>query len=616
MKFKYIIVFACLLSLWSCDDEFMERYPLDAVNDENFWRNESDLELYCNNFYEYYITGHQNGWGSSTNWPWGYAGSKFMYGDIHSDNAMSKYWSRAKMINGKYVEPTGSESGGWYFRRIRNFNFFLDNYTRVNIEPEVRNQYAGEIFFFKAFDYFEKVKLFGDVPWLDRVLDTDSPELYGPRTPRVQVMDSVLMCINKAIDCLPSKGAAKPERLNKDVALLVKARICLHEGTFRKYHSDLNLDETKFLNEAVNACQELMGAGYKLYSTGNPDQDYYNLFVQYNYDNNPEVLLYRKYGEDVLGHASLRYYNLNLRNQVGATKSLVNEYLCADGQPISSSLLYLGDDSIQSEMRNRDPRLRQTVAAPGEYILNPNNTSATTSKGKGPEKKMPDIPGTTGFVCPTGYRLVKYWIDDMDEIGRVTNGILPCPEFRYAEILLIYAEAMAELGKSDQGVLDATVNKLRDRVGMTHMTIGSLPEDAIMDGEYSKYCGYVPSALIREIRRERRVELANENFRWDDLCRWRAGGLLLKSEATRGMKYDAAVQVYYGDKAPEIGKSIHVDENNYIMPYARSLETSGGRVFEEPKQYYFPIPLEELVMNKNLVQNPGWKDASSLDETE
>ncbi len=606
MNIKYLLVGILLVFMMGCNDDFMERYPLDELSDQNFWRSESDLELCCNSFYDDYVRGHGTKWANTTRQPYGYQDSWLCYGDLHSDNGVTKNYAYVKNINGKYIEPTAAGSGGWTWSNVRALNYFLVNYKRGDIEDAKRNVYAGEIMMFKAWEYFEKVKAFGEVPWYTEPLETNSEGLYAPRTPRAELMDSILMCIDKAIAWLPEKGVEKPSRLNKDMALHLKARICLYEGTFRKYHTELSMSGDKFLREAAEACEQLMNGSYAIWSTGDPTTDYHSLFVQDDYSSNPEILLWKEYAADILGHATLRYYNFNLRMYASCSKSMVEAYLCEDGLPISISSLYKGDDSIQSEFMNRDPRLRQTIAHPGEYIFDPSNTGLT-QMGKGYNNAMPNIPGTHSWPTATGYRAIKYWKNDQEEMDRVYNGIMPAPIFRYAEVLLNYAEVKAELGECDQAILNQTVNLIRDRVEMPHLTIGSIPDDSDYDSQYATYCGYVPSPLLREIRRERRVELGWENFRWDDLLRWKAGKLLLKPEAVLGMKFH---QYQYPDL--EVGKDVQLNADGFIEPYQLTLPD--GRAFEEPKQYYFPIPLEDLVMNKNLKQNPGWKDISSIED--
>ncbi|NEW80934.1 MAG: RagB/SusD family nutrient uptake outer membrane protein [Mariniphaga sp.] len=601
MNYKYYIsVFFALLLLTGCNDGFMERYPLDSITDQTYWKSESDLQLSCNPIYASLIQGFDGSLSVSV--PWGYKGPAIPYGDIHSDNIVSTDYSLVKMVSGTYVETTAAGSGGWSWTRMRALNNFLANYQKAEIAQNIKQAYAGEMLFFKAWDYFEKVKMFGEVPWFSKPLQTNSEELYNARTPRGELMDSVLATINQAVKWLPVKGLEKKDRLNRDMALLLKARICLFEGTFRKYHTELNLSGDKFLQEAASASNELMDSKhYSIWSTGNKEKDYHELFVQNQYDNHSEVILWKRYATGLLGHAFLRYYAWHQsENLAGFSKSMVEEYLCKDGLPISVSPLYVGDDSIQSEVINRDPRLHQTISIPGEYSFDLNPSSSLLDRGSGYNKIMPPIRGSGDeYPSPTGYWPIKFWKVDLTEVDQLTNGVMPCPVFRYAEALLINAESKTELGQCTQSDLDNTINKLRDRVGMPHLQLSNIPNDPQLDTRYQTYCGYKPSSLIREIRRERRVELVFENFRWDDLIRWKAGKLLLAPEAIRGMKFNQ-----YQYPKVRTGTDVYLDNNGYLAPYQKSLPN--GRAFIEPKQYYFPIPIEELLMNPKLVQNPGW----------
>ncbi|MFV0505916.1 MAG: RagB/SusD family nutrient uptake outer membrane protein [Bacteroidales bacterium] len=574
----------------ACNDDFMDRYPLDQINDENFWKTAEDLELYNNNLYATYIRGFGYGWGDSRINPYGYT-EAIAYGDVISDNAAPKGYSKvaANEYNGHISGASGS--GGWTWSDMRRLNFFLENYTKVDIDDARRNVYLGEVLFFKAWDYFKKVKTFGDVPWISGVVNIDSPELMGKRTPRAEVMDSVLDILNKAIECLPSKGSEKVGRISRDVALHLKSRIGLYEGTYRKYHAELSLDGTKFLKASVDASQKLMNSGYDIYKTGDVDNDYHNLFSQYSYSGNNEIILWKEYSEKLnMGVAFSRYYAQNNRHQHGATRSLVDEYLCKDGLPISESPLFQGKDSIQQEMLNRDPRLRQTICNFGEYALEPEVMGANNGR-------LPNLPGMNGNKCPTGYRVAKWFLNDPADWGRVTKGMQAAPMFRFAEILLNYAEAKYELGELNQSVIDETINKIRDRVGMSHLNITKVPNDIDLDDKYSKYCKYIPAPILREIRRERRVELAFESFRWDDLMRWKAGGLL--DVPVEGIKFAQ-------EQFPSVvvGKDVFISQKGYILPYFQTLPN--GRKFDN-RQYLFPIPIEDLVLNPKLEQNAGWE---------
>ncbi|AWW32890.1 RagB/SusD family nutrient uptake outer membrane protein [Echinicola strongylocentroti] len=589
---KIYITLTCLVGLLtSCNDEFMDRYPLDEITDENFWKTEQDLELYCNSFYTEYITGFGTGWGTSTVAPYGY-NEAIAYGDVITDNAAPEAYSKVAADQYNTYVGGGSGSSGWSWENIRDLNYFLGNYQRGDVAEEVRNIYLGEVLFFKAWDYFKKVKTFGDVPWITHALETNSPELYAPRDSREVVMDSVMRILNQSIELLPTKGEEKADRLNKDIALHLKSRIGLYEGTYRKYHPELGLDGTAFLTASVEAAEQLMTGGYSLYSTGNPSTDYNDLFATYSYDGNPEVILWREYSADLTyGVAFSRYYAQNLRHRHGATRNLVDEYLCEDGLPLSQSPLFMGKDSIQSEMMNRDPRLPQTVANFGTYNLQDGVQGANNAP-------FPNIPGLTGNKCPTGYRVAKWFLNDPADWDRVTNGMQAALVFRYAEVLLNYAEAKYELGGMDQAVLDNSVNIIRARVDMPPLMLGSIPSDPMLDGNYATYCDYVPEAVLREIRRERRVELAFESFRWDDLMRWKAGKFL--EIPVEGIKF---VQEQFPNVI--VDKDVFLSEEGYLLPYYQTLPD--GRAFDEEKQYLFPIPIEDLVLNSNLEQNPGWE---------
>lgn len=583
------VIFAFLLS---CNDEFMERYPLDKVSDQTFWSTQKDLELYCNNFYATSFPVGNEIWGTERDGFGIYV--MLPYRDLITDNSASLDYEIIPA--GQYIVPTPGGSGGWNWVNIRRLNYFLDNYNRVNINESIKKIYAGEIMFFKTIAYFEKVKFFGDVPWLTKVVNIDSPELYGERTPRSQVMDSILKLIDTAIEWLPAKGSEATDRLNKDMALFLKARICLYEGTYRKYHPNLGLEGAKFLNEAVTACEGLMGKNYSLYSTGDVNNDYYKLFAppNYSYSGNPEMILWKKYSESQqLGTAFQRYYVANSVQQ-GATRSLVEEYLCIDGLPASISPMFMGSDSIQSEFMNRDPRLTQTICNFGERLLEP----GVFWQGNNP---LPTLNGMPNEKCPTGFRICKWWEDDETEINRVLNGQQPFPIYRYAEILLTYAEAKFELGQCTQDVIDNSINLIRTRAGMPPLNISNVPSDPKLDAIYQQYCGYSPAPLLREIRRERRIEFAFENTRWDDLMRWKAGKFLeMTVQGIRFLKSQFPMVV--------VNQDVFLSDEGYILPYKVTLPN--GRVFDENKHYLFPIPIEDLVLNPNLVQNPGWASAN------
>ncbi|MEJ2902202.1 RagB/SusD family nutrient uptake outer membrane protein [Pedobacter panaciterrae] len=590
IKIYTLGVIACLL-LFGCKKNLLDRYPLDQITDENYWKTENDLKLYANSLYPKYIVGFGTDFADGTVQPYGVNVNTLVYGDVITDNAAPLTYS--KVGTDEYIAylSGGSGSGGWNFEGVRQLNFFIDNYKRASLPDNIANKYLGEIYFFKAWDYFNKVKLFGDVSWIQHSLNINSPELFGARTPRAEVMDSVMVMLNRAIDYLPAKGTEETNRLNKDMALFLKSRIGLFEGTYRKYHTELGLDANTFLRYSAEASEALLNK-YSLVQ-GDYNTVYNSLFATESYKSNPEVIMWREYSAAVTyGAAFSRYFAQNLRHQFGATRSLVDEYLCADGLTISTSPLFKGKGSIQTEMENRDPRLTQTIANFGTY-----NLANTTIQGAN-NAPLPNLPGMNGNKCPTGYRLAKWFYNNPVDWERVTNGQQAAPVFRFAEVLLNYAEAKYELGEVNQLVIDQTINKLRDRVGMPHLTIGNEPADSRLDGIYQTYVGASIPPLLREIRRERRVEMAFENTRWDDLMRWKAGKLI--NVPVEGIKF---VQSQFPTVV--VNKDIYLSAEGYILPYFKTIPA--GRKFDETKGYLFPIPTEDLILNKNLVQNPNWK---------
>ncbi|GAI21616.1 unnamed protein product, partial [marine sediment metagenome] len=284
---------------------------------------------------------------------------------------------------------------------LRNCNVFLENYQKADISLAEKNKYAGEAKLFRAWFYFDKTKKFGNTPWVSNSLNIDSPELYGPRDSRELVMDSVLADINFAVQYLPEDWkAGLPGRLNKWCALALKSRICLFEGTYRKYHGGTN--PNTWLTEAASAAKQLMDANvFMLHSTGEPDSDYGFIFQQQDLSGNPEVIYWRKY---LLGFITNGIQSGIQQAVGGASKDMVEDYLCTDGKPITQSPLYQGDDHLEDVFVNRDPRLRQSVLHPGDKDkINFGNLINDT-------KSYPRFSGMEGLYTTTsGYHLIKHF---------------------------------------------------------------------------------------------------------------------------------------------------------------------------------------------------------------
>ncbi|MCG8685611.1 MAG: RagB/SusD family nutrient uptake outer membrane protein, partial [Desulfobacterales bacterium] len=488
-------------------------------------------------------------------------------------------------MQGERTIPASASQNGWNFSPIRSLNYFLTNYQTVEDPWDITKQFVGEAHFFKAFYYFDLLRRFGDVPWLSEPLETDSEELFMERTPRSAVADSIIANLDKAIDYLSWRDVTPQSRINKESALIFKSRVCLFEGTWEKYHDGTpfgvsNANPDKYLTLAADAANMLMESGKcDIFNTGNPEADYASLFTQNNYGSHSEVVLWESYDFDLgIAHRLPSREGLDM----GLARSFIDSYLCTDGLPIANSPLYLGDDNLTNVVANRDLRLRQSIWVPGEglTILSNGDTIFFTK---------PDIDKTTSRNT-TGYQLKKGFYLEMgaDEIQDSETGNVM---LRYAEALLNYAEAKAELGSITQEDIDKTVNKLRSRAGMPNLQLNNIAVDP--NWQFPAL-----SPVINEIRRERGIELIIEGHRLNDLLRWRAHDVFV-GKYPKGAKF---IQSDFPDMV--IGVNIFVDENGYIDPYQKALTAGFG--FKSNRDYLDPIPAAELTLSEKLVQNPGW----------
>ena len=573
-----------------CNDEFLERYPLDRVTNQTFWNTENDLRVYNNSLYDLSRNndnvpishGHQNGFDSHWASVW--------FLDEFADNmaprhARHTYYQQVR--SGKHTVPTDPGPQwfgfkGWNF--VRAINVGLANYDKATVSQAIKDRYIAEARLFRGWFYAEKVQKFGDVPFVEKELTVESPELFAARTSREEVMEKALEDLNFAATKLPDNwgDGNAPGRINRWNALLVKSRLCLFEGTWRKYHG--GKDPNKWLQEAANAAKELMDKGpYRLFNTGNPTTDYNSYHRVLNLAGNPEVMYWRKYQLGVFTNNVQSYFEY----AGGATKSMVEDYLCTDGKPITTSALYKGDATIEDVFENRDPRLRQTVLHPADV--------AKYKYHLADGRAYPRIQGMEGgYLSTTGYHIIKHYNAD-DMIGKAFDTAeAPAIILRFAEALLNYAEAQAELSKLSQADLDLTINKIRDRVGMPPLKLDAVPVDP-------RYTADGITPIIAEIRRERRVELFMEGFRYNDLRRWKQGKKLLIP--TLGMRWDAAAIARY----PKANVQTSVDpvsKNTYVDVYKGT--DWANPAFDEAKHYLWPIPLNNLAQNPGLKQNPGW----------
>ncbi|MDD2245642.1 MAG: RagB/SusD family nutrient uptake outer membrane protein [Proteiniphilum sp.] len=579
-KINIFVLVLFVLVFVSCD---FNELPTDKLEKGRFFKtaNASALEQYCNWFYPKLITGHGA--------PQDYTMGGMLNLDADADQMLT--WEKNDVAFGHHVAPTDKKNTPWDWEVIRACNDFIQNYKLSPESEAIKNRYLGEVLFFKSMDYFNKVKTYGDVPWYETVLEPGSEELYKRRDSRVLVMDNVLRDINLAIKYLPKKTLVS--RVSKDAAIALKARICLFEGTFRRYH-DIEGD-LKFLEEAYNAAGELMKPeyGYSLFTGSKPSKSYYELFIQADYNNNPEVILSKEYEPSIGKGNNVSRQMAAGETPIGMSRDCIENYLSIDGKPYASSPLHSMGEGLIKELKDRDPRLLQTVATPepGEftYYLNGNRPAIQKIVGEKDNKGS----------CATGYAIVKYF--NPEEVASDHHiGTVDAPVFRYAEILLIRAEAGAELGKDPE--LDKTVNALRARVGFNVKLTASPESDPRMVEQYPSIKG-ANANLIREIRRERGVEMFGEGVRRDDLMRWAAGALLAKKRY--GIIIDQTL--YTPEEVDALKKAFNVtDITKPIDIYSSRVATPP--MFVEPKNYLFAIPINEIALNPALApNNPGWE---------
>lgn len=547
-KIIYIFLLITASVFSSCNDEFLDRYPTTSITEGNFWNSEQDLITYNNKLYSRYF--ENKGFSSPG---WGTRGGMLTL-DNSSDNSFADSPDEVRLgIN------TSNNPGrtNWSWDLIRNINVFLENYEKTKIDVSIQNRYAAEARFIRALDYYDKVKMYGDLPLIDRVLSENDELLYSKQKSRNEILEFIMDDLNFAVEWLPESAARN--RFDKNVARAYVARITLHEGTFRKYHG-LG-DEAKYLQNAADAANSVMSSG--LY-TINTSGSYNSLFESIDLSGNKEIVFYKDYDTEMaLTHYNASVITDNSGSPISGAKSLINDYLCTDGLPITESILYLGDSTITTEFANRDQRLSNTFGLPNTYFL----------EDKIYLNSSPVPIGLT--ACPSGYQVVKFYNEEQDKVAG-GKSYMDAPLLRYAEVLLIYAEAKAELGGITQSDIDNTINLLRAKAGVANMLLNK-------------------ATVISEIRRERRVELAFEGFRYDDLMRWKQGALL--AQPVLGLKFNPDDIADFAEFT--IGENIFLDANGYI-------KSNNTYSFDESKNYYFPVPVNELSLNPNLIQTPGW----------
>ncbi|TDO05567.1 RagB/SusD family nutrient uptake outer membrane protein [Sunxiuqinia elliptica] len=590
---KKIILYSLLVGsmAFSACEDMLEKEPIHQLSASEFFTTENDLEIYSNSFYEYGLP----------------SANEIARGDGMSDYAAIN--SPSTFLSGSWssIDQSGWGVGSW--SALRNINYFLEGAPNADVSETVLNHYLGLARYWRAVFYLEKVQTFGDVPWYETALQPNDPELNKARDSREFVMGKVLEDINFAAEHIWPTKDTYSSTVNQYTALAMKSRICLYEGTFRKYHTEFGLsDADTWLRAAADAAKKVMDSGkYELVNTGSPESDYRSLFVAEDVSGmtriSKEVILARLMNTDsrVWHDLTWNFNSPTNGSRWSLVKQFVNTYLMLDGKPFTDKADY---DEIEflSEMKNRDHRLSQTIRTEGY-------------KREDGSVAPPDFA-----VTLTGYHILKWSLDDSwhDGQGQCTNNI---PVIRYAEVLLNYAEAKAELGEFGTAEWAQTIKPLRERAGV----VSTEPAEADAYLQTTLFPETMDKYLL-EIRRERGIELCFEGLRYNDLMRWKRGDLLSSEEMAWKGIYIPAKDVNYdlnGDGKPDVcvvdvtpkpttpgvkyvvlGANIRLSEGDKgHLEWAWGVERKW-----EDKKYLRPIPQSAVTLNPNLLpQNDGWE---------
>lgn len=592
MKKQYLYIFLLCAGFASCKKE-LDQQPGSTASKSAVFGNETGLKLYTNSFYN----------------------MSFLPKNSTSQDAMSDYLA-VKAVE-TFLQPGAyapNLSSGWTWTDLRNINYFIANCNNPSISLATRNNYLGIARYFRAYFYMEKVKRFGNVPWIGKPLDIDDPALYGGRDKREVVMDSVLADINFACANITATNDASRSTVTKYVAYAYKSRLCLFEGTFRKYHTELNLQSTAatWLTNAETSAKYIMdNGGYSINTSGGTGNSYRQIFTS-TIPVATEVLqaAISDLSLNVLNEANWWWTSGTYGAKASFIRTFINTYLKIDGTPYTNTPGYQ-TTLFKDEVKNRDLRLKQTIRS-GDY--------KRISSGA-----LVPAPPVFSYTF-TGYQPIKWTLDDMYYDAGALN-INSIALFRYAETLLNFAEAKAELGTLTDADWAKTIGVLRARGGIT----GGLSTKPTVADPYlvANYFPGINDPAILEVRRERGIELSLEGFRFSDILRWKRGplmeqqwnGFYVPSLITPlDLNEDGVPDVafFQGTRpAPAVTGVTYVDVSSTISGKANSQLLKNGTSGEliwmneivrkwDDKLYYYPIPQVDLQKNPQLGQNPGW----------
>jgi len=630
---KYIIYIIAILFI-SCNDVFLEKYPKTSLTEENAFQTYDNFKAFMMPCYEMFINTDIATSVTHANGGFAYSQDAQYRGDLWASYLTHRYNYNPYAFQ---TIPNVSSGNGWNFTYIRRINIMLSHISdATGLSNAEKDHWKAVGYFFHSFWYMELVNRFGDVPWVNKVLDETTPETYGPRINRKIVGDSMLMRLKWAEEHIGNfQNKDGKNAINQDVVQAALSRFALREATWRKYH-DLG-DYNVYLNECARVCEILMDKYPTLYmgTDGQPAAGYGEMWTTEDLSKVPGIILYKEYRDPVLLHGNC-FAEHTSSHLIEMPQHTVDMYLCKDGKTIYNSPLYAGDKDIYSTFRNRDPRLYHSIMPPykvkagkGDYpswsftgnpadreyidILGINSSCSNPGIGM---KRLPAqnwaaslltyIPnlqnGVSGVTkdkafnaCRSGYYFWKNYDQWETNYNMSPRNTSDKPIFKIEEVLLNYAECKWEQGQFTQAIADKTINKLRKRANMADMNVSEI------NANFDPKRDLTVDPILWEIRRERMIELMGEGFGFDDVRRWKKApwyinrqpvGMWIKQSQVNESLWDETTHLPTKSKA-----------EGYIYLWADPLVEGKGWL---DKYYLYQIPTDEIVLNPALTQNPGY----------
>ncbi len=572
---KVVCVGMMAMAMTSC----LDFSPEAQMNDDTVWNSASNFQLFANQFYTY-THDFQSGD------PYQYAVSDGPHSDTRSDlmaGANVNVYSQ-----GTNTVPEKDNNYTKLYQHIYYTNLLLKNAASFGDQKSIAVPVA-EAKFFRAYCYFELVQLYGNVILLTEPVDIDSPKMNAVRDDRSLVIDQCVQDLQDAANGLPDTPS-EAGRLSKDAANAFLSRVALFEGTWQKFHNggadatENSERVTSLLNTAKTAAKAVMEAGhYKLfYNEKLGTESYRYMFILEDAQCNPAGLTTKDNTEYILARrhrladgVGLNITKAYLTNAVYPTRKLANMYVCQDGLPIDKSAQFKGYDLATSEFQNRDNRMLTTLAQRGTKVWDNTAEHCRTAWDDSDLARAKEV----GATANSGYQTHK-WAVERQVADRYES--MDFPVIRYAEVLLNFAEAVYELqGRISDSDLDKSVNLVRQRSNPKMVKLSN----ALVDNN--------GLSMREEIRRERTVELVFEGFRIDDLKRWATAPVEMP-QTLLGVKWK-------GTQFESLwaNQSRQLDADGCIILY-------DNRQWDD-KLYLYPLPSDQMQLNPNIGQNPGWE---------